>query len=57
MPSDPHAAVEHWRASGVPDSPRAWIIQRALALATNDSERRSLARRLREVGAAPPDGP
>lgn len=82
------AAVEQWPASGVPDLPRAWIIdqlasiselenyrllhaaradllrrlglaleasvgyERALALATTESERRFLQRLLREVQAS-----
>ena len=35
------AAVDHWRASGVPDSPRAWIIQTARHKAIDRIRRRT----------------
>jgi RNA polymerase sigma-70 factor (ECF subfamily) len=35
------AAVDHWRASGVPDSPRAWIIQTARHKAIDRIRRRA----------------
>jgi RNA polymerase sigma-70 factor (ECF subfamily) len=36
------AAVDHWRTSGVPDSPRAWIIQTARHKAIDRLRRRAL---------------
>jgi RNA polymerase sigma-70 factor (ECF subfamily) len=36
------AAVDHWRTNGVPDSPRAWIIQTARNKAIDRLRRRSL---------------
>ncbi|MFN4261284.1 MAG: RNA polymerase sigma factor [Gemmataceae bacterium] len=40
------AAVEHWRTAGVPDSPRAWIIQTARHKAIDSLRRRA---RLAEI--------
>jgi RNA polymerase sigma-70 factor (ECF subfamily) len=36
------AAVDQWRESGVPDSPRAWIIQTARHKAIDRIRRRAL---------------
>ena len=39
------AALDQWRASGVPDSPRAWIIQTARHKAIDRIRRRTAVRR------------
>ena len=52
------AAVDQWRVSGVPDSPRAWIIQTARHKAIDRIRRRvRLEEKLEEVGALGAPGP
>lgn len=47
------AAVEQWRASGVPDAPRAWIVQTARHKAIDRLRRRTrLADKLDEYAAS-----
>ncbi len=46
------AAVEHWRAAGVPDSPRAWIIQTARHKAIDRLRRRARFQQIVEAQAA-----